>query len=210
MKGLLLKELYVSVKQFKSLLFIVIIFSFISLLSDNISFITIYPSLISGMLPINLLSFDEKDKWCMYSAALPITKAQYVSAKYITGLIFNISVLILNVTVQTIRMVWFASFSFDDFMFLCACNVALSFISQALILPLALKFGSEKGRIIYTIVIVFFAFAFTFALAFFTFSSEFSFIFNGIIVSIIVMLITIALYAVSWWVSIKIYNKREF
>lgn len=206
MKGLLLKELYVSIDQFKSALIFVIIFSFISLLSDNISFFTIYPSLICVMLPINLLSFDEKDKWCMYSAALPITKAQYVSAKYIPGLVVNISVFILTASVQAIKMVWFTSFSFDNFMFFCACIVALSFISQALILPLALKFGSEKERILYTLVFVFIVVI----SVFFIVSSEFNFVSIIVAESIIIMLISIALYALSWRVSIKLYEKREF
>ena len=81
MKGLLLKDFYMTVKYYKMSILMDIMFIAVSFLSkDNLSFL-IFPVIISGVTPITLLGYDEKFKWTKYSGALPYSKAQIVSAK---------------------------------------------------------------------------------------------------------------------------------
>ena len=83
MKGLLLKDLYMVVKYCKAYLLIAVVFLAVSLMgSDNLFFI-FYPCLLCGMIPVNLLAYDERSRWPQYCGTLPYTKGQIVSGKYL-------------------------------------------------------------------------------------------------------------------------------
>ena len=87
MKGLLLKDFYMMLKYCRSYLLIAVVFFAMSFMStENLIFI-FYPCVISAMLPVTLLSIDERSRWLPYAATLPVTRAQIVSEKYLFGLI---------------------------------------------------------------------------------------------------------------------------
>lgn len=103
MKGLLLKDWYMMKKYCMAYLLITVVFLAVSCVSDNI-FFTFYPCLLCGMIPINLLSYDERSGWIQYSGALPYTKKQIVSSKYLVGLFSTLAVMAITVVVQAIQM----------------------------------------------------------------------------------------------------------
>ena len=64
-----------AVKYYKMSFLIDIVFIAVSFVSkENLAFL-IFPLIISGVLPITMLGFDEKFKWTHYSGALPYSAA---------------------------------------------------------------------------------------------------------------------------------------
>ena len=104
MKGLLLKDLYMMKKYCKSYLLITVVFIAVSFASSENLFFTFYPCLLCGMIPVNLLGYDERSRWLQYSETMPYTKGQIVSGKYLIGLGTQIAVLLITGIAQAIRM----------------------------------------------------------------------------------------------------------
>ena len=89
MKGLLLKDIYMAVQFYRAVLLVVAVFLLLTIFGDGSLIFLAYPTMISGMLPITLLSYDTHFKWEQYSGTLPYTRAQLVTVKYLVGLIFS-------------------------------------------------------------------------------------------------------------------------
>jgi ABC-type transport system involved in multi-copper enzyme maturation permease subunit len=86
MKGLLLKDL-VNLKQQTKIYFIIIaVWLAIALTSKDGSFLGGMICVLSVMLPITTLSYDEKAKWDKYVLSMPIMRKQVVISKYILAL----------------------------------------------------------------------------------------------------------------------------
>ena len=81
MKGLLLKDLYMMRKYCRSYLLIAVVFIALSFASNQNLFFVFYPCLLCGMIPVNLLGYDERSRWLQYSGTMPYTRAQIVSCK---------------------------------------------------------------------------------------------------------------------------------
>ena len=74
MKGLLLKDWYMMKMYCKSYHFIAVVFVALSLVSNGNMFFVFYPCLLCGMIPVNLLGYDERSRWMQYSGTMPFTK----------------------------------------------------------------------------------------------------------------------------------------
>ena len=154
MKGLLLKDFYMSVKYCRIFLLIIVIFSAVSLMDDSMGFFSTFPVLIAGMLPVTLLSYDEKEKWHIYSGTVPYSRDQLVSSKYIFGLLVSLAALVFSAAVLAIRLSITNSFSVIEFLSSVAGMFTAGLLGSALVLPFIFKLGAEKGRIMYFVVII--------------------------------------------------------
>lgn len=204
MKGLLLKDFYLIVKYCGAQLFAIVLFAGVSLFYDN-SLFRVYPGLFAAMIPVMLYSYDEREKWCSYSQTLPISKVQYVSEKYLLGLAVVFVMAIVMGVVQGFGKA--ASFpepvstAFTMAELLLAGLVSLSFL-----LPFLFKFGAEKGRIAYMIVI-------GAVCALVVMGESMAPISFTVIVSRLnlplILILAAALYLISWLLSENFYQKRE-
>ncbi len=152
MKGLIIKDLYMTLKYCKMLFLMEMVFVVVSFLVTDTMFM-MFPILFSGVIPITLLSCDERCGWTVYSGTMPYSEVQLVSAKYITG------PLIGSITSAVILgcMILHMSLSGDADIAGAAAVVGILFAASLLIpalcLPFCYKFGTEKGRIVYFVVI---------------------------------------------------------
>lgn len=153
MKGLLLKDFYQLIKYCKMFFLIDIVFFAVAFFSgENLMFIC-FPVMLSGLLPLTLLGYDERCGWSNYSGTLPYNEKQIVSAKYLIGLIVQTATVAVTAVVLLVK-----GFADHDQSFLvnmsaiCVMFIA-SLIFPAFCLPLCYKFGTEKGRIFYYIII---------------------------------------------------------
>ena len=90
MKGLLLKDLYMMRKYCRSYLVIVGVFTIMAVVLPFVEdgnrstlFLSAYPVLLAGILPVTLISYEEKSKWNQYVGIFPYTKREQVSVKYL-------------------------------------------------------------------------------------------------------------------------------
>lgn len=209
MKGLLLKDFYMTVKYCRTYLLIGIVFiavSFAGAESQNMFFV-FYPCLLCGMIPVNLLAYDERSRWLEYSGTLPYTKAQLVSAKYLVGVIVQGVMLLAVGIAQAVRMNLAGSFRLGEYGMIMALIFAMATITSSISLPFMFRWGVEKGRIAYYCMIGFVCAAGYLGSVFFTESRKVTA--AGSLVPWAMILLGTAIYAASWLASIALYQKRE-
>ena len=95
-----------------------------------------------------------------------------------------------------------SAFAAGDYFSMMAYIVAVSLASPAVLLPFVFRFGAEKGRIAYYVVIGVACAVSTFV------AGRGSLAIAGVSGAILVAAAA-ALYAVSWLLSIAAYNRRE-
>ena len=211
MKGLLLKDWYMTLKYCKVYMLIIGIFAAASAASSVNFTYGFYACVISGLLPVTLLSYDERSKWTVYSCALPYTRRQIVTVKYVVGGFAQLSTLILLGLIHGIGMSLRGSFNLSGFLGYLSLLLFMSCIVCAVNLPFIFKYGVEKGRIWY------------YAMIGLIFGSVG--VFSGIItvadigsgsdhrvlsgLSPVFILAGAAIYVLSWLLSVRLYSRRE-
>ena len=205
MKGLLLKDLYLAAKHCRAFLLVAVVFLGVSFAGDENIFFIVYPTLITSMIPMTLISYDERDRWTQYSAALPYSRGQLVSSKYLIGLFFTIIMALFTIWALILKMVLLSAISLYEIGILGIVLLVLGLIGPTFLLPFVFRFGTEKGRILYYVMIGLIcacgAAAATAGDHVQLPSQKWTFA--------VVVLAAILLYAFSWHLSIHVYQKRE-
>ncbi|MBE6578023.1 MAG: ABC-2 transporter permease [Ruminococcaceae bacterium] len=207
MKGLLLKDLYMMRKYCRFTFIVAIFFIGISFLNTSNLLFIFYPCMLCGMVPVTLISYDEHSKWLQYSQTMPYTKAQIVSGKYLIGLFMQIAVILLVGIAQVIRMNIYGSFVLSEFLVLMMLLLILSSVSSSICLPFMFRFGVEKGRIAYYFMIGMVCAGSVLSSSLLSSKLQATIRPNGILP--IICLVGIGIYALSWYMSIVLYKKRE-
>ena len=207
MKGLLLKDWYMTKKYCRSYLLITIVFVAVSLVSDGNMFFVFYPCLLCGMIPVNLLGYDERSRWMQYSGTLPYTKTQIVSGKYIIGLLAQLTILVVTGIAQAAKMIVAGNFVFGDFIVLMLLMLIVSTFTSSISLPFMFKLGVEKGRTAYYIMIGFVCGASVLATSIFR-GQLMSEIRPNIVLTVLAI-VGIEVYIFSWYTSVVFFKRRE-
>lgn len=207
MKGLLLKDWYMMKKYCKAYLVIAIVFIAVSFVSDENLFFVFYPCLLCGMIPVNLFGYDERSRWTQYCATMPYTKAQIVSAKYIIGLLTQVVLLAVIGAVQLTKSIFVGDPGIGERGALMLMVLAISTLSSAIPLPFLFKLGVEKGRIAYYVMIGFVCGAAVLASGLVQGQLTAEARINLVVV--VLAAVGIMLYALSWYLSIVFYKRRE-
>lgn len=207
MKGLILKDLYMIRKHLRMYLVMTVGFLGLALIDNGNTFFVFYPCIISSMIPATLLAYDEQAKWDVYSACLPCSRKQIVSAKYLTGLMVQLSVIFLIAVSQGIRMAVTGQFALNVYLDMLFMLISLSGVASSLSLPLMFKLGVEKGRLGYYIMIGVAAGG-SGILAGLSEGNMGSFRMPQLVAPVLA-LVAAGIYGISWLLSIRFYEKRE-
>ena len=207
MKGLLLKDWYMVKKYCRAYLLIAIVFIAISFFSNDNMFFVFYPCLLCGMIPVNLLAYDERSHWMQYSGTLPYTKTQIVSGKYLIGLLAQLTVLAATGIAHGVKMYAAGNFVLGDFAVLMLLMLIVSTLSSSICLPFIFKLGVEKGRTAYYVMVGFVCGASVLA----------SSILRGQLMGEIqpdlilglLAIVGISVYILSWYLSVMFFKKKE-
>ncbi len=145
MKGLLLKDLYLT-KNNRRLLYIICFLAAMFLITGmDFTFIIGYFTMFAAMLALTTISYDEQEKSSAFLMTLPISRRTYVAEKYLFSFLFSLAGWLLSfilVAVAT-RTSGLPSLLFQSFLYL-----DLSLLMLLLLLPIQLKFGADISRII--------------------------------------------------------------
>ena len=208
MKGLLLKDFYVAVENLKMYLVIALFFIGAAIMDKNNIFFLQFLSLIGGMIPVTLLAYDERSRWTEYSLALPYSEKQIVSGKYIIGIAAPAAISVLSSIILFV-----VGHGFDEIILFFATSISLSCIIPALCLPFSFKFGVEKGRIAYFVVLALLVVISAFAGENGGDSSAKLPIlpenYSAVTVTAILVLTAAVIYALSWIISVKLIKNRK-
>lgn len=144
MKGLILKDLYNLKKTGKNFLFILAIFAFTSIASKNPYSMCSMIFILGSMIPINSYAFDDHYKWEKFACVLPLSSKEIVLSKFILAIIFSVVSSVISVLI----FMFFPNKDYEQLAF-CLCvffTIGITFTS--ILLPLFMKYGIEKGRIL--------------------------------------------------------------
>ena len=207
MKGLLLKDWYMMKKYCKNYILIAAIFIAISLVNEDKLFFVFYPCLLCGMIPVNLLGYDERSRWLQYSGTLPYTKKQLVSVKYLIGLMTQLTVLIATGIAQGIKMAIKGTFVMNDYIVLLLLLLTVATMTSSISLPFIFKLGVEKGRTAYYVMIGFVCGASVLASSLLRGQMQMEIQPNLLLMAL--ALVGICVYGLSWYLAVVFYKKRE-
>ncbi len=147
MKGLLLKDLsYIrNSKMLVTICFIAVLFTFI-----EVNYVTNYLAIMAVSMLQTTFSYDEYKSGMKYILTLPVTRKQYVRSKYLLALLLGACSTCIGMTIQLIGTFVRSGFQADmsDLILMVVISVWLNLILTAIYIPLILKFGIERGRII--------------------------------------------------------------
>lgn len=207
MKGLIRKDLYQCMANYKIIFLYFVVFFGVSFFVDNGIFFLVLPCIILGMLPITLFAIDEKEGWCRYSATMPVSRTRYMSAKYLLGLILT-GVSAAFCSVFSFLSALIKHTYLAESMISVVIAVAVSLMGTAVAMPFSVRFGANKGRIVLFIAVgcgsacaAFFVDSVWWGRVPMLFSP------NGWIFALAAVFV--GLYALSWYLSVYFYKKRD-
>lgn len=204
MKGLILKDLYVIWAKQKLLLILPVLFLAIGLIDNNNLSLVIYSGVFIGMLPINLLSTDESEKWTMFCGTLPVSKGQYISGKFVINLIATVAIIAICAISEAVWLALNGGFDLTVYTAIMVGVIATVFLAPAVQFPFIFRFGADKGRILF--LAIFLSIGFSYASILNQVQPAVS-IFGQINLPLF-MLVVAAVYGGSWLLSIRMYEKR--
>ena len=167
----------------------------------------VYPILMAAIIPMSLISYDERDQWTHYSGALPYSRKQLVSVKYLVGLIFLMGAFLVVMAVWTVKAVIQNTFSLGNFLAIGGILLPIGFIGPSLLLPVVFKFGAEKGRIAFYVIIGAICAAGVLLTGVNIQGEDFGG--YGELWQVLICAASLILYLASWKISIIFYTRRE-
>lgn len=213
MKGLLLKDLYMSEKYCRVFLLIIVVFFGMALMSGSSFFLLAYPCILVGLIPASLISYDERERWDVYSGTLPCSRSQLVSSKYLIGLLGELPVICITIVLYAVGLFRMGVFDPYAVLGMAAMFLLLGLIGPATTLPFMFRFGAEKGRIAYFAVIILLCGG-SAAFGSIQVPGGENILGAGTFipqagVSLLLAALAVLIYAVSWKLSIVFYEKKE-
>ncbi|MFM9534960.1 ABC-2 transporter permease [Lysinibacillus sp. IITD104] len=148
MVGLILKDLMTIQRQMKAQAFVLVFLLVMAIFMQQSSMLLAIIVFIVTIQAITALSYDEQSKWDKYANTLPISKADIVFSKYILSVMLMIIGLVM-----ALPIIFFINFFTNneitsEFFLTFNLIVTLALCSLAVLLPIYIKFGSIKGRIV--------------------------------------------------------------
>lgn len=155
MRGLLMKDFYMllEMKKFAGMMAAIGLLLLITN-SGGEGFVISYMTIMSAFMVLSTLSQDEGGKGIQFLLTLPVTRKIYVKEKYCLGLLNGIVFwLVSAVAVGIATAVRNRETVPVDFIWECLLYLTVLFAMLALMLPVQLKYGGEKGRLVIVIAV---------------------------------------------------------
>ncbi len=154
MKGLLLKDFINLKKNFKIFGLLSIIYIVLAVASKDTGFFNSIITMLFAILTMSLFSYDDMAKWEIYGLTMPITREDMVKNKYamlllltMFGIAFS-SIISIGINIVLKKENLFASIS-NSFI-----GAFVVIVLYSIVLPIIIKLGVEKARIIILIIMV--------------------------------------------------------
>ena len=217
MKGLLIKDLSLIKMQGRFLVIVAFLGVFMALNADNPTFVIGFMSYMGAIFTMNTISYDEFENGNAFFFLFPITRKMYAMEKYVFGIIFGG---IMSAFSTVLCVIFELCSGFGNFVSIAEAalwTIPMLLVMLAVVIPIQLKFGGEKGRIV-TIAAIGVAVGLGIAVVKLVNSENFDL--NGLyrIVSFLesnfilpaAFLISCALLFISYRISVHIVEKKEF
>lgn len=212
MKGLIVKD-FTYIKNYWKTYLLAIILGIIptALINYDPNFMLIISMLIIFITSINTFSFDKENNWNKYALTMPVSRRDIVRAKYMLNIIGLLLGSILGFLLTLIGNFFYKiDLDFNSFINILIISMAFFLILSAIDLPTLFKWGTNKGKIVLMIVL------FTLiAIIFQIIEKAYNYILNissidTIKLNLLIILISILIYFISYKISLYIMSKKEY
>lgn len=154
MKGLLIKDFTLFRNQKRMFMIILLAFAVLAAAGAlSTAFIMGYLPFIFCMYVMSSISYDEFDNGLSFLMVLPTTRKQYVTEKYVFGICMGtlgmLLAVIVTTCIQTVKNLdavlkqWI-----PECLFTVGFLILFVGIFLGIMIPIQIKFGSEKGRMV--------------------------------------------------------------
>lgn len=214
MKGLLIKDYYILRQSIKSMLFILVVWSLVFLGGRKTGmFLIPMFIMVAGINVLNLFSYDRQTKWETYVLTLPVPRWKMVLEKYFYAVCISTFFGLIAVAVVAAAAAVKGMAMGQEFLLELLMNwltgIVISFFYNSFSIPLTYWLGVEKARLIPSVLIAAAVFLFVaFASAYgsgFTVSEG-----TAAIAIAAGALGTVIMMVLSYFISVRIYKKKEF
>ena len=206
MKALLLKE-FLLLRMYK--VWFIMLIAVFGLFGIFVPYASLFIPLFLSTAMCGNTNNDEKSKWTVYSQSLPFERKLYINAKYDVVLIIAIATSIFNTVIYLISsLIGTSHFNIRALILLWAVGFGISLLPFSISMPFGYRFDSKISAIV--IIIVFFV-----PVVVVPMGSRVDLInklvspFPAVSTSLIAMAVIIAVFLLSWFISVKIYEKRD-
>lgn len=207
MKGLLLKDWY-QVRTSMKAMYLTVAFVLVWVFSTSSAYVfpVSYAAVFLGILPVNLLAYDQSVGWVEYGRTLPVSKKTLVAEKYLIGLFCAAAAVVIGGLFVTVIPLRTGTAPDKDVLSLLAGSVCAILLINGISLPLLYRFGAEKASMIYILTFVGLG----------ALLGELQQNGTGSVplpvplwLAAVLLLVVLTLYAVSWRVSVAWYGKYK-
>lgn len=148
MKGLLIKDLKIIAEQKKFFIIAIVFAALFTWSGNDISFAATYIILLTSMLTLTTISYDEFNGGMAFLLTLPTSRKIYTKEKYVFAFINLCLACVFSIIVCAIfALVKGTTIEWDSLISACVgCCLGMGLMLSVTI-PLEFKFGAEKGRV---------------------------------------------------------------
>ena len=142
MIGLVYKDLMVMRKTLALYMVIFVVYGYMGIAYDQGGLMFAMVLVLSAMLPVSSIAYDERCKWDKIANTAPLSRKEIVMAKYL----FAILLTVFSVAVCFVIYLFDSRMPMAEKLIMCYMLTMGGMLYQALLLPVNIKFGAEKGR----------------------------------------------------------------
>ena len=218
MKGLLIKDIKLLLGQKKFFAVVVGMGIFFMLSNENPVSGVSYITMLLSIFTLSTISYDEFDNGMAFLMTLPIERKTYAQEKYVfAGLVSLFSAVGTSVLAYIMGMVMENSIDMTEVVGVACLITLVSWLMLALMIPIQIRFGAEKGRIAMILAMgALFGMFYVLAKVFSSTGADM----NGVVVFLTnlkpwqivrgALLATIVILMISYSICVRIINKKEY
>ena len=154
MKGLLLKDFCILKQQMKLMVVVVIFYAIWAVAAKMPTLMGTMVILLSIMMPISSMSYDEAGQWYRYAFSLPIPRRTLVLSKYVLGFLVSLGGLVVSAIGNIIILALTNGENALESWLTIIGFLELGVIFLSIIIPILFKYGVEKGRLFIVVIAV--------------------------------------------------------
>lgn len=154
MIGLLKKEYYLMEGQMKSWLIVAVFCFFYSYFMNADSFLFMLIILIGIMSTMTVFSLDKACGWDTYAISLPLTRKEIVEARYLFAFLIDIGVSLACCLLMLLRGLMNGGVNIPESLHSLFQILLVTILMQLLLFPVIYKLGVEKARFVYMAVFI--------------------------------------------------------
>ena len=205
MKGLFYKDVLMLTRSFRAYLAMTLFFIILATIRPDNSFWAVYGTFFFVTLVSSLMAVDEQSRWLSYCDILPLKRRDIINERYLLSLILTAVLVVLFLILSLI----FRHADMPTVLVTAGMMVALSLLAISVSMPINVKFGTAKGQMVRMTVIIVMVACGMFII---NYAGPITAILLQVKASILLFsaaAVIVLIFALSWQLSIRIYEKKN-